>query len=64
MNLTQNDRLNQVTADTLVVGIDIGSQTHFSRAFDWRIFKFTKRVFCFGNTKVGFHISSLVGGNQ
>ena len=26
MNLTQNDRLNQVTADTLVVGVDIGSQ--------------------------------------
>ncbi len=36
MNLTQNERLNQVTADTLVVGVDIGSQTHFSRAFDWR----------------------------
>ena len=27
MNLTQNDRLNQVTADTLVVGVDIGSET-------------------------------------
>ena len=25
MNLTQNDRLNQVTADTLIVGVDIGS---------------------------------------
>ena len=24
MNLTQNDRLNQVTAETLVVGVDIG----------------------------------------
>ena len=23
MNLTQNDRLNQITADTLVVGVDI-----------------------------------------
>ena len=54
MNLTQNDRLNQVTADTLIVGVDIGSQTHFSRAFDWRGFEFTKRAFRFGNTKVGF----------
>lgn len=54
MNLTQNDRLNQVTADTLVVGVDIGSQTHFSRAFYWRGFEFTKRAFRFGNTKVGF----------
>ena len=54
MNLTQNDKLNQVTADTLIVGVDIGSQIHFARAFDWRCFEFTKRVFRFGNTKVGF----------
>jgi transposase len=54
MNLTQNDKLNQVTADTLVVGVDIGSQTHFARAFDWRGFEFTKRAFKFNNTKVGF----------
>ena len=54
MNLTQNDRLNQVTADTLVVGVDIGSQEHFARAFDWRGFEFTKRAFRFSNTGVGF----------
>ena len=54
MNLTQNKRLNQVTADTLVVGVDIGSKTHFSRAFDWRGFEFTKRAFKFVNTHVGF----------
>ena len=54
MNLTQNAKLNQVTADTLIVGVDIGSQIHFARAFDWRCFEFTKRVFRFGNTKVGF----------
>ena len=28
MNLTQNDRLNQVTADTLIVGVDIGVTIH------------------------------------
>lgn len=28
MNLTQNDRLKQVTSDTLIVGVDVGSQTH------------------------------------
>ncbi len=54
MNLTQNDRLNQVTADTLVVGVDIGSQDHFARAFDWRGFEFSKRAFRFSNTNVGF----------
>lgn len=26
MNFTQNEKLNQVTADTLIVGVDIGSQ--------------------------------------
>ena len=49
-----NDRLNQVTADTLVVGVDIASQEHFARAFDWRGFEFSKRAFKFGNTNVGF----------
>lgn len=33
MNFTQNEKLNQVTADTLIVGVDIGSQTHFARVF-------------------------------
>ena len=32
MNLTQNDRLKQVTSDTLIVGVDVGSQIHFCRA--------------------------------
>ena len=54
MNLTQNDKLNQVTADTLVVGVDIGSETHFARCFDWRGYEFSKRVFRFSNTQVGF----------
>ena len=54
MNLTQNNRLNQVTADTLVVGVDIGSETHFARCFDWRGYEFSKRAFRFSNTQVGF----------
>ena len=54
MNLTQNDRLNQVTSDTLVIGVDIGSMDHYARAFDWRGFEYSKRAFRFANTKVGF----------
>lgn len=54
MNLTQNDRLNQVTSETLVVGVDIGSQDHFARAFDWRGIEFTRRAFRFNNTGTGF----------
>ena len=33
MNLTQNDRLKQVTSDTLIVGVDVGS-----REFDTSFF--------------------------
>lgn len=36
MNYTQNEKIEQVTDATLVVGVDIGSQTHFARAFDNR----------------------------
>ncbi len=54
MNLTQNDRLKQVTSDTLIVGVDVGSQTHFCRAFDWRGFELSRRVFKFSNTSMGF----------
>ena len=59
MNLTQNDRLNQVTADTLVVGADIGSETHYARGFDWRGYEFSKRAFRFSNTQVGFDIPEV-----
>ena len=54
MNFTQNDRLKQVTADTLIVGVDVGSQTHFCRAFDWRGFELSRRVFKFSNDRMGF----------
>ena len=54
MNLTQNDRLNQVSSETLIVGVDVGSQIHFCRAFDWRGFELSRRVFKFSNTGVGF----------
>ena len=36
MNFTQNEKLNQVTIETLVIGVDIGSETHYARAFNWR----------------------------
>lgn len=35
MNFTQNEKISQVTNTTLVVGIDISSETHYARAFDW-----------------------------
>ena len=36
MNCTQNEKISQVTEKTLVIGIDIASETPYARAFDWR----------------------------
>ena len=36
MSITQNEKISQVKDTTLVVGIDISSETHYARAFDWR----------------------------
>ncbi len=55
MNYTQNEKIEQVTDATLVVGIDIGSQTHYARAFDNRGRELTKRVFSFQNDIEGFN---------
>ena len=34
MNYTQNQKISQVTEETLIVGVDIGSETNFARAFN------------------------------
>lgn len=50
MKYTQNEKINQVTEETIVVGIDIGSQEHYARAFDYRgreigkLIKFSNRI--------------------
>ena len=31
MNYTQNERIMQITEKTLIVGIDVGSETHYAR---------------------------------
>ena len=53
MNYKQNQKINQVKESTLVVGIDIGSTTHYARAFDWRGIELGK-VFKFSNSREGF----------
>ena len=54
MNSTQNKKLEQVKSTTMVIGIDIGSETHYARAFDWRGYEFSKKAFRFNNTEHGF----------
>lgn len=36
MNYTQNIKIAQVAEKTLVMGVDIGSETNYARAFNWR----------------------------
>ncbi|ABI69542.1 transposase [Syntrophomonas wolfei subsp. wolfei str. Goettingen G311] len=36
MKNTQNQKISQIKFETLVVGIDIGKETHYARAFDYR----------------------------
>lgn len=59
MNYTQNEKIEQATDTTLVVGVDIGSQTHYARAFDNRGHELTKRVFSFQNDIEGFNSFQL-----
>lgn len=54
MNYTQNQKISQVTETTLIVGVDIGSETNFARAFNWRGQEVSKKVFHFSNSLEGF----------
>ena len=54
MNDTQNKKIAQVTDKTLVVGVDIGSDTHYARAILARGYEVSKKPFDFGNTREGF----------
>ncbi len=62
MNCKLNDKINQVEETSLVIGIDIGSTTHYARAFDWRKIELAK-VFKFSNTLEGFEALSRWIGN-
>ena len=54
MNYTQNSKIAQVTGRTLVIGVDIGSESNFARAFNWRGQELSRKVFRFSNSLEGF----------
>ena len=54
MHSTLNDRIAQVTDETLVVGIDIGSEKHYARAFTNRAIEVSRKPFSFTNSGAGF----------
>ena len=51
---TQNKKIEAITERTLVIGIDVGSETHFARAFDYRGIEYSKKPFKFSNSEAGF----------
>ena len=53
MKFTQNERILQIKNETLVVGIDIGKETHYARAFDQRGIELAK-LLRFSNTAQGY----------
>ena len=54
MNYTQNKKISQVSENTLVVGVDIGSEMNFARVFNWRGQELSRKVFRFSNSLEGF----------
>lgn len=51
---TQNAKIKSIAEKTLVVGIDIGSKTHYARVFDWQNYEDSKKPFTFKNDETGF----------
>ncbi|MDD4767954.1 MAG: hypothetical protein PHF87_10330 [Desulfotomaculaceae bacterium] len=49
MKNTQNKKILQIKIETLVIGIDIGKETHYARAFDYRGIELA-RLLKFSNT--------------
>ncbi len=52
-NFTQNEKISQVREDSLVIGVDIASEKHYARAYDWRGMELGK-VISFENNHIGF----------
>lgn len=53
MNYNQNERIMQITEQTLLIGVDIASEVHYARAFNYRGIEHGK-VISFNNDKEGF----------
>ena len=51
---TQNRKIASITEKTLVVGIDVGSEKHYARAFNFRGYEFSKKPLAFSNDEAGF----------
>ena len=61
---TKNDKLSFITDDMLIVGCDISSETHYTRAIDVRGRKLSRGAFEFNNTAKGFDVGRQIGGDD
>ena len=55
MHSTQNERINQITSSTLIVGVDIAKFKHVARAQDYRGVELGKSI-TFENNREGFEL--------
>jgi len=53
MKYTQNAKIMQITEKTLIIGVDIASEVHYARAFDFRGIELGKLI-KFDNNAAGF----------
>ena len=58
MKYTQNEKILQHTEKTLIIGVDVASETHYARAFDYRGIEIGK-IIKFSNKAEGFSNFSL-----
>ena len=54
---SKNEKLNFISEDMLIVGCDIGSETHYVRAIDWRGRELSGKAFPFSNDASGFQMA-------
>lgn len=55
MKSTQNIKIEQVKETKMVIGIDVGSEKHYFRAFNWRGIEVTRKPVPFSNSMEGFN---------
>ncbi|GAE90906.1 mobile element protein [Acetivibrio straminisolvens JCM 21531] len=51
MNYTQNEKILRIKETTLIFGIDIGSEKHYARAFNFRGVEYGKLLIFYNNAK-------------
>ena len=63
---TKNAKIAAITETTLVLGIDVGSEERYARAFDSRGYEFSTKPFKFSNSAqwsismfISFHIFTV-----